>query len=213
VVEIADSLASLLALDPGARATLRRAALLHDIGKLGVSNQILDKADPLTEPEWAVMRSHPRWSLEILTRVPAFHDLARIAAAHHERLDGSGYFAGLTGRELDPASRILAVADVADALSSDRPYRRGLDADEVLSIMSRDAGRTLDPEAYAALRQVLPTPSAPSRWRPEPRDSLDQPVAGRRESPADHKFGGNLWTATTTSSSVPARPVACLQIG
>jgi putative nucleotidyltransferase with HDIG domain len=168
VAEIAVSLASLLALDPGARATLRRAALLHDIGKLGVSNQILDKADPLTEPEWAVMRSHPRWSLEILTRVPAFHDLARIAAAHHERLDGSGYFAGLTGRELDPASRILAVADVADALSSDRPYRRGLDADEVLSIMSRDAGRTLDPEAYAALRQVLPTPSAPSRWRPEP---------------------------------------------
>jgi putative nucleotidyltransferase with HDIG domain len=161
VAEIAVSLASLLALDPGARATLRRAALLHDIGKLGVSNQILDKTEPLTEQEWAVMRSHPRWSLEILNRVPAFHDLALIAGAHHERLDGSGYFAGLTGRQLDPASRILAVADVAEALSADRPYRRGLNADEVLSIMSRDAGRTLDPEAFAALGQVLPTWTAP----------------------------------------------------
>jgi putative nucleotidyltransferase with HDIG domain len=162
VAEIAVSLASLLAFDPGALATVRRAALLHDIGKLGVSNRILDKTDPLTAQEWAVMRSHPRWSMEILTRVPAFHDLARIAAAHHERLDGSGYFAGLTASELDPASRILAVADVAEALSANRPYRRALSPDEVLAIMSRDAGRALDPDAFAALGQVLPA------WSPPP---------------------------------------------
>jgi putative nucleotidyltransferase with HDIG domain len=156
VAEIAVALATLLAIDPGALATVRRAALLHDIGKLGVSNRILDKRDGLTEEEWAVMRSHPRLSLEILSRVPAFGDLARIAAAHHERLDGSGYFAGLTGRELDPASRILAVADVAEALSANRPYRPALGPDEVLSIMERDAGRSLDGEAFAALGQVLP---------------------------------------------------------
>ena len=156
VAEIAVSLATLLAIDPGALATVRRAALLHDIGKLGISNRILDKRDGLTDQEWAVMRSHPRWSLEILTRVPAFHDLARIAAAHHERLDGSGYFAGLTARELDPASRLLAVADVAEALSANRPYRPALGPDEVLQIMGRDAGRSLDGEAFAALGEVLP---------------------------------------------------------
>jgi putative nucleotidyltransferase with HDIG domain len=156
VAEITVALATLLAIDAGALATVRRAALLHDIGKLGVSNRILDKHDSLTEEEWAVMRSHPRWSLEILTRVPAFGDIARIAGAHHERLDGSGYFAGLTARELDPASRILAVADVAEALSANRPYRPGLGPDEVLRIMERDAGRSLDGDAFSALGEVLP---------------------------------------------------------
>jgi putative nucleotidyltransferase with HDIG domain len=162
VAEIAVSLASLLALDPETLATVRRAALLHDIGKLGISNRILDKTGPLTAREWEVIRFHPRWSMEILTRVPAFRELGRIAAAHHERLDGSGYFAGLTGRELDPASRILAVADVAEALSADRPYRSALGPDEVLDIMSREAGRALDPDAFAALAQVLPARSPPA---------------------------------------------------
>jgi putative nucleotidyltransferase with HDIG domain len=157
VAEIATELASLLALPPDVLATLRRAALLHDIGKLGVSSRILDKPEPLTEQEWRVIRCHPRWSMEILGRVPAFNELARIAATHHERLDGSGYFAGLTAGELDPSSRILAVADVAEALSADRPYRRSLSPDEVLNLMRRDAGRRLDADAIVALEQVLPT--------------------------------------------------------
>ena len=156
VAEIAVALASRLELEPHAHATVQRAALLHDIGKLGVSNRILDKPGPLTEPEWTVMRRHPRWSMEILTRVPAFHELARVAAAHHERLDGSGYFAGLTGHELDLPSRILAVADVAEALSSDRPYRPAQSPDEVLEIMSRQAGRGLDVDVFDALGEVLP---------------------------------------------------------
>ncbi len=91
--------------------------------------------------------------MEILTRVGAFRDVARIAAAHHERLDGSGYYRGLTASQLDQPSRILAVADVAEALSSDRPYRGALGPDEVLAIMRPAA---LDPEALAALEHVLP---------------------------------------------------------
>jgi len=160
VTDIAGGLAELLELDPPERATLRRAALLHDVGKLGVSNRILDKPARLTQTEWTVVRRHPRWSMEILSRVGAFHDVARVAAAHHERLDGSGYHLGLTGERLDAPSRILAVADVAEALSADRPYRPALGADEVLAIVGRQAGRTLDPGAVEALSQVLPGWSA-----------------------------------------------------
>jgi putative nucleotidyltransferase with HDIG domain len=156
VAEIAETLATMLGVDSEERATVRRAALLHDVGKLGVSSRILDKPGTLTRNEWEVLRCHPRWSMEILTRVRAFQELGRIAGAHHERLDGTGYFAGLTAHELDLPSRILAVADVAEALSAERPYRPALGPDEVLRIMRRDAGRKLDAEAFSALEDALP---------------------------------------------------------
>jgi putative nucleotidyltransferase with HDIG domain len=156
VADIAVALAIVLELGSEDRATLRRAALLHDIGKLGVSNRILDKPGPLTDAEREVVRSHPRWSLEILTRVTAFGELARIAARHHERLDGSGYPSALTAEELDLPSRILAVADVAEALSADRPYRDALSADEVFRTIRGEAGRTLHADACLALEDVLP---------------------------------------------------------
>jgi len=180
VAEIAGGLALLLELDSEACATVRRAALLHDLGKLGVSNRILDKTGPLTDEEVAVMQCHPRWSMEILTRVRAFHDLARIAGAHHERLDGSGYFAGRAGGELDQLSRILAVADVAEALSADRPYRPALSADEVLDTMRRDAGRRLDAEAFSALGQVLPAWSRSRALGPAP--GAESAIRGNAES-------------------------------
>lgn len=157
VAAVADALAALLELDEATRATLRRAALLHDVGKLGVSNRVLDKPGPLTPREWELVRRHPGWSMEILSRVGAFEDIARIAAAHHERLDGSGYYRGLTADQLDQPSRILAVADVAEALGADRPYRAALAPDEVIAAMRPDANRGLDPEALEALGQVLPT--------------------------------------------------------
>src|SRR5262245_38697993 len=93
---------------------IRRAALLHDIGKLGVPNSILDKAGPLTEWEWAVVRGHPAHTLQVLEAVPVFQDFAFDAACHHERLDGSGYPRGYNADRLSPAARALAVADVAD---------------------------------------------------------------------------------------------------
>lgn len=156
VAAIAIELAELLTVDGETRTTLRRASLLHDVGKLGVSNRILDKPGPLGLREWETVRRHPRWSVEILARVSAFKDVARIAGAHHERLDGSGYYRGLTAQQLDQPSRILAVADVAEALTAARPYRSALGPDEVLRIMRTYANRTLDPEAVTALEQVLP---------------------------------------------------------
>jgi HD-GYP domain-containing protein (c-di-GMP phosphodiesterase class II) len=157
VAEIAADLAELLGLDDASRATLHRAALLHDVGKLGISSLILNKPGELDPSEWEIVRNHPKWSMQILSRVSAFGEVARIAAAHHERLDGSGYHRGLTGDALDQPSRILAVADVAEALSADRPYRAARDPDAVLATMRQAANRGLDPDVVGALREVLPS--------------------------------------------------------
>ena len=156
VADITAALAAALALPPAEVRWLRRAALLHDIGKLGVSNRILDKPGKLDDAEWAAMRRHPQLTFQILHPVPAFARLARVAAAHHERLDGSGYHQGLTAAQLDLPSRILAVADVAEALSAERPYRGAQDPATVLEIMRHDAGRGLDAAVFAALEHVLP---------------------------------------------------------
>ncbi len=120
---------------------LRRAALLHDIGKLGVPNSILDKAGALTEREWAVVREHPAHTLHILETVPVFDDFAFDAACHHERLDGTGYHRGYTAERLSPAARALAVADVAEALLAERPYRDRLQPDQALKILKNQCAR------------------------------------------------------------------------
>ena len=136
------------------RTLLRRAALLHDIGKLGVSNLILDKPGALTPDEMAAMREHPRHTEAILQRVAAFRDVARVAARHHERLDGRGYHSGLSALQLGRLDRTLAVADVCEALMAARPYRAGLPPDEVRAIVRRAAGTALCPQVVEALQRV-----------------------------------------------------------
>jgi HD-GYP domain-containing protein (c-di-GMP phosphodiesterase class II) len=108
------------------------------------------------------MRRHPEYTARILGRVDAFRAIAGPAAAHHERLDGSGYHLGLSADRLSPASRVLAVADVAEALSAERPYRAALPADEVLRIMRPEAGPKLDATAFAALEASLAHAHAPA---------------------------------------------------
>ncbi len=137
------------------RQTLR-AGLLHDIGKLGVSNRILDKPAKLTDAEFGEIRKHPRWTWEILDRVSAFNGFAAQAAQHHERLDGRGYPWKLEAAQLGALSRVLAVADVYEALTADRPYRAGLAVSAVLDIMQRDRGTAFDQhvlDAAAALAE------------------------------------------------------------
>ena len=161
VAEIAGGMAATMGLDEATRRLLRRAALLHDVGKLGVSNRILDKPGPLSDGEWGAVRRHPRLSMIILRAVPALAPVARLSATHHERLDGSGYPYGLTASELKLPDRILQVADVTDALTSERPYREALSPDEGLAIMRYDAGKRLDATAFAAVESWLP--DRPSR--------------------------------------------------
>jgi HD-GYP domain-containing protein (c-di-GMP phosphodiesterase class II) len=134
---------------------LRRAGLLHDIGKLGVSTLILDKPDRLTERERAEIRVHPAYTQRILERVTAFAGIVEIAAAHHERLDGKGYHLGLPAERLSPMSRALAVADVYEALTADRPYRAGLPRHEALAILRGQSGAALCPASVEALASEL----------------------------------------------------------
>jgi putative nucleotidyltransferase with HDIG domain len=133
---------------------LRRAGLLHDIGKLGISNAILEKPGKLTAEEFASVRKHPFYSYEILRRVPVFADFSAEAAAHHERLDGSGYWLGLVAEDLSLFARILAVADVFDALRTRRPYRDALPLEKVFSIMREEAPHGLDGTCLDALEKV-----------------------------------------------------------
>jgi putative nucleotidyltransferase with HDIG domain len=155
VADIAVSLAAALGFDALDQRRIRRAGLLHDIGKLGVSNRILDKPGKLDAEEWAAVRRHPTWTLEILQRIPAFADLAEVAANHHEKLDGSGYGRGLTGDDLTLPARILVVADIAEALTADRPYRGTLPIEKVLEIMGGDVPHALDAGVFAHLPPIL----------------------------------------------------------
>ncbi|GAB4173145.1 MAG: HD domain-containing protein [Roseiflexaceae bacterium] len=155
VATIADQLARVLGWSDQDLRLLRRAALLHDIGKLGVSNRILDKAGPLTTDERAAMQQHVIYTQQLLSRVPSFCALADSAAAHHERLDGMGYAFGLQGEQITPMMRILAVADICDALMADRPYRAGMPVPKVLDIVQREAGKGLCPIVVEALTACL----------------------------------------------------------
>ncbi len=151
----ADLIGEELGLLPPHRRWLRRAALLHDIGKLGVSNSILDKNGKLDDHEMAQVREHATNTEVILSRIKAFSKLAPIAAAHHEKLDGSGYPKGLKGKDIALESRILAVADIFDALTAERPYRPASPIAKALAIMEPDAGRALDVECFSALNRAL----------------------------------------------------------
>ena len=134
---------------------LHRAGMLHDIGKLGIPNTILDKPAKLTDDEFARMRLHPAYTETILAGIPAFAGFAAVAAAHHERLDGRGYHRGVPAGDLPVSARALAVADVFEALTADRPYRGPMDPDEALAICRRDAGRHLDPTCVDALAAAI----------------------------------------------------------
>jgi putative nucleotidyltransferase with HDIG domain len=141
-------------------STLRRAALLHDIGKLGISNAILDKPARLTEEEFDSMKQHPRFSYEILGRIKGFERITEIASAHHEKLNGRGYWRGIDASALDLDMRILSVADIYDALLADRPYRAAMPLEKVWSILDEEAQFAIDPDCVAAAKKLSDKPMA-----------------------------------------------------
>lgn len=155
VTQAAVAIARELGLTPERIQRIYRAALLHDLGKLSVSNTILDKPGRLTAEEFTVIKGHSRLSEQILRRIERFEDIARIAGQHHEKLDGSGYPDGLVAAQLSLDSRILTVADIYGALSEKRPYREALETARVIEIMRQDVPQKLDPDCFEALVRVL----------------------------------------------------------
>ena len=155
-----DLLAEAFGYDAAHRKWLERTALLHDIGKLGISNTILDKPGGLSKPEYARVKEHPLLSHQVLSRVRAFQPMADVAIAHHERLDGKGYPRGIGADELTLDMRILSVADVFDALSADRPYRKTLPLNQTYAIMDKMCGSALDGEVVRHLKSAIAGNSA-----------------------------------------------------
>lgn len=159
VGNLAEKIGGHLGFSPSRVRLLRRAALLHDIGKLGVSSAVLEKPGGLDEREWVEMRDHAAHTRTILGHIGALADLADIAAAHHERLDGTGYPLGLADAEIVPETRIITTCDFYDALTSDRPYRGAMPVENALAIMDREAGQALDPACLSALKETLGRPA------------------------------------------------------
>lgn len=155
VTEAADMIALTLGLNAPARTLVHRAALLHDLGKLRVPNSILDKPGKLDAEEWRVVQEHPLLTRNILRRIGPFQELAEIAGAHHEKLDGSGYPFGVSGKAISLEARIIAMADVYGALTEDRPYRVGMPVEEALAIIARDVPGKLDGDCFEALREAV----------------------------------------------------------
>lgn len=168
-------------------------ALLHDVGKMVVPDEILRKVGPLTEEEWHIMKQHPTWGFDMLAEVSFLQPASlEIIYSHHERWDGCGYPRGIAGEAIPLAARIFSVVDTYDAITSDRPYRRARPHQVAVAELQRVAGQQLDPRAVEAFRQVpevelrrlreLCKRAHPGLSLPaDLLDSLAEPEAERRE--------------------------------
>ena len=155
VAELTVKLAQAFGMNEEEILHLRRGALLHDMGKLGVPDEILHKPGALTEEEWAIMRKHPQFTYDMLNRIEYLRPALDIPYCHHEKWDGSGYPRGLKNGEIPAAARLFAVVDVWDALTSDRPYRPAWSKQEALDYIRGQSGRHFDPQAVELFFQVL----------------------------------------------------------
>lgn len=152
VAELAKEAGRLAGVDNETRRDLERAALVHDLGRVGVDNGVWDKEGPLGTSDWEKVRLHPYLTERVLSRCAALAGLAQLASSHHERVDGSGYHRGSSTDQLPRAARILAAADMMQALTADRPQRRALDLDGAIEVLEAEAasGR-LDPDAVSVV--------------------------------------------------------------
>jgi len=150
-----DLIAEELGLSFERRRWLKRAALLHDVGKLGVSNSVLDKAGKLDIEEWDAVKLHATYTEVILSRIGAFAELAKVAGAHHEKLDGTGYPRGTSADQIPLETRIITTADIFDAITATRPYRGAIPIPRTLEMMAENLDTAIDKHCFAALKSSL----------------------------------------------------------
>ncbi|HHC25423.1 MAG TPA: HD-GYP domain-containing protein [Desulfobacterales bacterium] len=149
VAEYSELISENMGSDTDTHQRVHIAAHLHDIGKVGVSDYILNKPGKLAKEEMKEMQSHSRIGYNILKRIPMFQEISRIVLHHHERFDGGGYPKGLSGEAIPFESRIIAVADAFDAMTSDRPYRKGMPAEDAADEISRHSGAQFCPSVVS----------------------------------------------------------------
>lgn len=155
VVETTLELASIMGINNEDLIHIKRGALLHDIGKMGVPDMILHKPGPLTEDEWAIMRRHPQFAYDMLSPIGYLHRALDIPSCHHEKWDGTGYPRGLKGEQIPFAARIFAVIDVWDALRSDRPYRNAWPEEKVVDYLKEQSGKHFDSDVVRMFLELL----------------------------------------------------------
>jgi putative nucleotidyltransferase with HDIG domain len=161
VTEMTMRLARAMGIEDSESVHMRRGALLHDIGKMGIPDRVLLKDGPLTDEEWEIMRRHPVLAYELLSPITFLRPALDIPYCHHERWDGSGYPRGLKGEQIPQAARIFAVADVWDALTSDRPYRRAWAKEKAVNYICDHSGTLYDPQVVYAFVQLLASERQP----------------------------------------------------
>ena len=155
VTELSLKLAQAMGMEDESIAKMRRGALLHDMGKIGIPDAILHKPAELTDEEWTVMRRHPQFAFDMLHPIEDLHESLEIPFSHHEKWDGTGYPQGLKGEEIPLSARIFAVADVWDALTSDRPYRAAWSREQALKYIREQSGKHFDPQVVAHFLKMI----------------------------------------------------------
>jgi HD-GYP domain-containing protein (c-di-GMP phosphodiesterase class II) len=155
VVERTLKLAQLMGVREREMQRIRHGALLHDIGVMGIPDEILHKPAPLSEAEWEIMRRHPQYAYDLLSPIIYLRPALEIPYSHHERWDGTGYPRGLKGEAIPLSARIFAVVDVYDALTSDRPYRQAWPHEQVIEYIRQQAGTHFDPTVTDAFLQMI----------------------------------------------------------
>ncbi len=185
VVDLASNVASSIGLELDAVANVRTAALLHDIGKVGVPDGLLRKTGPLDEGEWAMMRQHPVIGERILRAIPGMGGVARMVRHEHERWDGCGYPDGIAGEEIPLGSRIVLACDAYHAMTSDRPYREAMTHADAVAELVGNAGSQFDPEVVETLVGILYGRGQAGPAAKQASSSPAAPESGRQSAQGD----------------------------